>query len=95
VTDQLPRHDAGGDAEPERALAIRKADAMARLEAHGIPTTWVDAWVEWWEARDEMNNRHHPGFWEQAYQHIVREWDDGRTIPPTPDRSIDDRDPVL
>jgi hypothetical protein len=30
------------------------------LHHHGRSSSWVD----WWEARDAKNNRHHPGFWE-------------------------------
>jgi hypothetical protein len=67
---------------------------MARLEANGIPVTWVDAWVDWWEARDAKSNRHHPGCWEQAVQHIAGEWDEGRTVPPAADVPSEERNKI-
>ena len=79
-------------AEPERLFASRKADTMARLEAHGIPPKTVDAWLEAWEASDRRDSRHHPAFWEQAYQHVARRWDAGESPPLPADTLIGEED---
>ena len=94
MTDQRDDVKSPDPAEPERLFATRKAATMARLEEHGIPPKTVDAWLEAWEASDRRDSRHHPAFWEQAYQHVVRQWDAGESPPLPADTLIGEDDDV-
>ena len=63
-------------ANPERIYEAKREGARRRLMGEGIPTAWVDAWFERWEAQHN-GDRHASDYWLRAHDWIAVEYGSG------------------